>query len=58
VARKQQTEIGKLENKLDQLHKKLRYVESRTTIINNAAVKLANGIQLLARQSSDNRDLK
>jgi prefoldin subunit 5 len=57
VAQKQ-TDVERLASQLQQLHKKLRYVESRTTILNNAAVKLANGIQLLARASGDNRDLK
>jgi hypothetical protein len=52
------TEIGKLESQLAQIHKKLKYVESRTEIISNASVRLANGIKLLARASSDPRDLK
>lgn len=55
---KKLSEIGRLESQLAQITKKLKYVESRTTIINAAAVKLANGIQLLARSSGDNRDLK
>ena len=56
--RKATTEIGKLENKLNQLNQKLKYVESRTERISAAATRLAYGIQALARQSSDNRDLK
>ena len=55
---KKQTEVGKLESQLQQFNKKLRYVESRTAILGAAAVKLANGIQMLARASGDNRDLK